>query len=47
MVVLCAEWGHFSIKIKIINIQGSNIKHGQIKEQGTYGNIYCGSFYNQ
>ena len=44
VMILNAKWGNFSMDIKILNIKGSNTKHGSWIDRGVYGNIYTGNF---
>ena len=44
VLILLAEWGSFSMKIKILNIQGANTKHICEHGRGAYGSIYRGNY---
>jgi hypothetical protein len=43
-VSLNAEWGQFRMRLNILNLPHSNIKHKDCFEKGAYGNLYCGIF---
>ena len=44
VIVITAEWGYYSIDIKILNIQGENTKHNREMDCGMFGSIYKGKF---
>ena len=47
VVVLLAEWGHFSMKIKILNVREINYRHIDKAGKGVHASIYNGSFSQQ
>ena len=40
VVILQANWGNFTLYIKVLNIQNENIGHGEYISSGKFGDVY-------